>query len=194
MIIIMVGGKQHGKDTFTEILTKMHPELNFKRRAFADAMKGLTGDLLQCSPSSLESLKVQEDVSIINTELLELDNGVTMRTFLQTLGQSLKDLTGNPLIWCDILAQTMQVEKENYIISDCRFGFEAKYLRTLAYQAKQKVAVVKITNPRVVMNEDTHVSEQSYQDIITDFAVINGGTIEELQEVAVNLVKEIEEI
>lgn len=182
MIIVLSGGKQHGKDTFAKTIMEGFPELKFKRRAFADAMKDMTKDLLGCTLEELEYLKTEEDT--VCTNPYAIAGGATMREFLQTLGQSIKDLTDDKLIWCRIMESTMNFD-HNYIVTDCRFAFEADYLKAVF---GSKATTVQVYNPRVPLGEDKHISEQSYDDIHFDGVVLNDGTIEDLEEQAISLV------
>ncbi len=189
MIIVLSGGKQHGKDTFAKVLIETFPDLDFKRRAFADAMKDLTALLLDCEYEEIETLKVLEDIKI--TDPTHIRQGTTMRKFLQRLGESMKSLTGNNLFWCDLMARTMTAN-DNYLITDCRFPFEAEYLRDLAKFYGAPVVVVEIINPRVALGEDKHESEQSFQHIDFDIIIHNNGEVKDLIDIAIDLVENLE--
>ena len=185
MIIVLSGGKQHGKDTFAEIFIKQFPRLNFKRKAFADKMKEVAANLLDCEYDEIETLKVLEDIKITDEACIR--QGTTMRKFLQRLGQIVKDITNDDYIWCELLSEDMTAGS-NYIITDCRFPFEAQYLKDLANSYGVPVAVVKIHNPHVELGKDQHVSEQSFEQIEFDYIVENDGSLEDLQVKAIKLV------
>ena len=192
MIIVLSGGKQHGKDTFAKALQKLYPELQFKRRAFADAIKEITAILLDCDYDEIETLKVLENIKITDESCIR--QGTTMRLFLQRLGQLMRDFTGDKLIWAHTLGATMMSLDSNYIVTDCRFGFEERYLRELAEHEGQQVVVVKILNPRVELGKDTHVSERSYEEIRFDEVILNTGSFEDLEYKAIELMKNLGEI
>ncbi len=188
MIIVLSGGKQHGKDTFAELLMEAYPELMFKRKAFADKMKEVTAILLDCEYDEIETLKVLEDVKV--TDAICIRQGTTMRKFLQRLGQIMKDITSDDFIWCELMAEEMEANI-NYIVTDCRFPFEAEYLKDLADFYKVPIAIVKVDNPRVEAGVDKHVSEQSYQDIRFNYIVHNDADLPSLGRKAIELVESI---
>ena len=188
MIIVLSGGKQHGKDTFAKAIQETYPELNFQRRAFADAMKEFTAVLLDCEYTEIEELKVLEETKITSPIIR---TGTTMRLFLQRLGQMMKDFTGDNLIWAHTLGATMMSLDSNYIVTDCRFGFEEKYLRELAEHEGQSIVVVQVLNPHVELGKDKHVSEQSYNEIMFDEVILNDGSIKDLEDKAVELIGQL---
>ena len=190
MIIVLTGEKQHGKDTFAEAIKDTHQGLLFSRRAFADSMKDLTAVLLDCEYEEIEDLKTKEAVLITDKGVIR--QGTNMRRFLQTLGQTMKDLTGNKEIWCQLLAKTMKDPLANYIVTDCRFPFEAAYMERLANMYNHKFVVVKVFNPRVESGKDAHVSERSMVGYKTDVIIVNDGTIKDLESHAVTLIKDLE--
>ena len=188
MIIVLSGGKQHGKDTFAELLIKDSPNLNFKRKAFADKMKEVTAILLDCEYAEIETLKVLEDIKITDEACIR--QGTTMRKFLQRLGQLMKDITCDNHIWCELMAEDMDKDT-NYIVTDCRFPFEATFLRELGEYYDTQVVVVKIHNPRKEFGKDQHVSEQSFGDIDFDYIIENDSSLEDLSKKAIELVGKI---
>ena len=115
-----------------------------------------------------------------------------MRKFLQRLGQSMKDITGNKEFWCGLLGISMKDPLANYIVTDCRFPFEAAYMERLANMYNHKFVTVKVFNPRVESGKDTHVSENAMHDYKVDVTIINDGTIEDLKSHAVTLIKDLE--
>lgn len=179
MILVLSAGKQHGKDTFAELLQEAFPEKNFIRKAFADKMKEITSQLLGCNLEEIEKTKVQEDLYITNSSVFA--GGRTMRGFLQVLGQMMKDTSGDEQIWSQILTDDL-VKDQNYVVTDCRFPFELQHLRDFGEFMDIPVISVRITNPRVSLGTDMHTSEQNYQKIEYDFEIINDGSLEEFKE------------
>ena len=189
MIIVLSGEKQHGKDTFAKVIQDVYPSLKFQRRAFADKMKEMAVTLLDCEYSELEELKTQNKVKITNPKAIK--RGTNMRRYLQTLGELVKIVTDNKLIWCDVLGDNMG-GGENYIVTDCRFPFEAEFLRDFAKYHNTPITVVKVVNPRVESGKDMHESEQSFSDIKFDGTITNDGAVKDLENPARFLVANLE--
>ena len=106
MIIVLAGAKQHGKDTFAKVLKETFPEFTFQRAAFADKMKELAAQLLGCTLEELEYLKTEEDTVVTNPYCIA--EGKSMREFLQTFGQLMKDVTNNRNFWCEIMGEDLK--------------------------------------------------------------------------------------
>jgi hypothetical protein len=177
MIIGITGYKRSGKDTLADIFVEdITPKIH--RIALADAMKQFTSELLGVGLDTIESLKAAESV-----RLLSWDNSpATMRTFLQNLGQGVKDLTRDELIWCRILARQIE-EGEGYVIPDIRFPFEEAFFRKFAEIADINFVMIRVVRPELDTN-DTHISETSISQVKDDFVIVNDGTIEDLRDKA----------
>ena len=174
MIIMMTGKKRSGKDTAAQIAIESYPNLKFERIALADAMKQFTCELLGYDLKTVEALKEAE-----STPFACFDATATMRHFLQTLGQGVKDITGDDLVWCRYLARQLDLENKNYILTDVRFPFEQVFFTKLAEIVGTRALTIKIERSGLD-NDDTHVSEQNFDKIPHDAIVYNNSTIEEL--------------
>jgi hypothetical protein len=177
MIIGITGYKRSGKDTLADIFVdEITPKI--KRIALADAMKEFTSELLGIDLEFVENLKAAEDV-----RLLSWDNSpATMRTFLQNLGQGVKELTQDELIWCRILARQIE-EGEGYVIPDIRFPFEAAFFKKFAEISGIPFVMIRVVRPELD-TDDTHISETSISQVKDDFVIVNDGTIEDLRKKA----------
>ena len=170
-LVVITGQKRAGKDTLTSRLV-LHG--NSTRVALADEMKVFTCRLLGIELGTLERLKVLEDTFISPFSLKR----ATMRTFLQELGQGMKDLTGDDLIWCKILANKMDFAEANYVVSDIRFPFEEQFFRGLAKEAGIDFMAIRVK--REGCGGDNHESERFINDVRVDAVIDNNGTIDEL--------------
>ena len=175
MIVMMTGKKRSGKDTAAQIIKDAFPKLDFERIALADAMKEFTCELLGYQPQIVESLKEAENVPFAC-----FDATATMRQFLQTLGQGVKDITGDDLVWCRYLAYQLDLENKNYVLTDVRFPFEQKFFTELAKIADTGVLTIKIEREGID-NDDSHISEQNFDKIPYDVVITNNSTLEELE-------------
>ncbi len=177
MIIGITGYKRSGKDTAAQILVdNITPKI--KRIALADAMKNFTSELLDIDVEVVETLKAMEDVKLTSWD----NSQATMRTFLQNLGQGIKDITGDELVWCRYLARQLTFDNnESYVIPDIRFPFEEAFFRELAEIAGVPFVMVRIVRDGVG-GDDNHVSEQSISKVREDITVFNNGTVKELEE------------
>lgn len=179
MIIMITGKKQSGKDTTANIIKTHFPKLKFSGVALANAMKTFTCQLLDIPLYEVEDLKVQEDNYLLQPSKYR-QSGATMRTFLQNLGQGIKEIAKDDLIWCRHLARSMHVEDTNYLLTDIRFPFEQQFFAQLG-----KLAGVSVVTIRVERDDDsptdTHISEQNFDKIPYDYLIKNNGTLAELE-------------
>jgi len=173
MIIGITGQKRSGKDTVTAMLTDSYPLMKFERIALADAMKDFTQELLKMPLEDLEYLKDNEDVSITRDSA-----AVSMRHFLQTLGQGVKEITKDDLVWCKFLVSRLDPEV-NYVISDIRFPFEATFFRDWAEGSMTKYLQFKVE--RKGCEPDGHVSEMFIDEIKEDYLLSNNSTLDALK-------------
>jgi len=170
-LVCVTGQKRAGKDTLTGRII-LHG--GGTQVALADEMKKFTCRLLGIDLDTLEKLKVLEE-----TRLSPFSGKmVTMRTFLQELGQGMKDLTGDNLIWCKILARQLDLENEEYVISDIRFPFEEQFFRGLAREAGIDFMAMRVE--REGCGSDGHASENYINDVRVDAVIQNDGSIEDL--------------
>jgi len=177
MIIGITGYKRSGKDTAAQILVDNNT-FKVERIALADVMKNFTSELLGIEVEVVETLKTMGDVKLTTWG----SSQTTMRTFLQSLGEGVKEVTGDELVWCRHLARQLTFGGTGgYVISDIRFPFEERFFRELA-----EIAGVPFVMMRVVRDgvggDDNHVSEQSIGSVREDVTILNNGTIEELEE------------
>jgi len=172
-LVTVVGHKRAGKNTIGDLFQQSVPSV--KQVALADAMKEFACKLLGMNLETLERLKELEDVSLTP---FGTEKHSSMRTFLQVLGQEVKALTGDDLIWCRILAKKLDLDNEEYVITDVRFPFEEAFFRKLADLADIDYVSIKVE--RDGCGGDSHESEKYIDDIQTDIVIENNGTIEEL--------------
>jgi hypothetical protein len=180
-IIAVSGCKRAGKNTIGDLFTDCCDDT--KQVGLADAIKEFTAELLNMDMEVIEKLKVLEDTKITPFS----NSGVTMRQFLQNLGQGMKEITGDNLFWCRKLAQKMEFGKNSYVITDIRFPFEEQFFRELAKIAGYDYASIKVKRSGTC--GDTHTSETSIDFVYADVTVENNGTIKELAE---NLAEELD--
>ena len=179
MIIGLTGRARSGKDAIADILVKHH---NFTKIAFAGPIKEMTQKLLQMTPATLEQTK--------DYGLHHLD-GVTPRRIMQTLGTDWgRDIIHKEL-WIRIAEERMNLlmetseEGRNLVFTDVRFDNEAEML--LAYDA----SIYQVNRPGIG-GVAQHVSEAGISDEYIDGYIYNSGSLEELEEVIHQFIKQLE--
>lgn len=107
------------------------------------------------------------------------------RKLLQDLGMAARSYNEN--FWIDKAYEGMATVSENFakiprVWTDVRFENEAEFVR------KRGGIIIRVKRPELLSN-DQHASEQMQFDIQADYEVINGGTIPELHEQILNILK-----
>jgi dephospho-CoA kinase len=167
-IIGLIGAKQSGKDTFFSFL---HPQ--YMRMAFADNVK-----------------KVGEYFGYKE----EYKNEKKYRILLQRIGTEIGRFI-NENIWVEKLLIDIDDHFLNFdtgiIITDMRFENENILINEYCKKNNIQYNTIKILRPSI-FKEDSHSSEQYWKEAITDYTIINDGTLEEYHKKIKDLIFEIE--
>ena len=201
MIVSISGKKLAGKDTFAEFLP------NFKRYAFADALKKGCAKAFFLPEELFHDQKLKEhpfiapivlddyhlnklaDVFGFETHPHYYLTGrkvslKTPRELLQFVGTDLIRKTIDDNFWIDKTVEALRKETENVLIADSRFLNERKLLKSLG----AKLVLIK----RNSTNSDSHSSENDLgNDSDYDYVIENNGTLEELKEKATKFRKDV---
>ena len=108
MIIALSGFAQAGKDSCGKYLVEKY---GFQRVAFATKLKDIARDLFNV------------DVGESHGELDERE-----RWILIQLGKQMREI--EPLVWLLYALKDVDLEKDNIVITDCRFWNEAEFIRS----------------------------------------------------------------
>ena len=160
-VYVLIGHARSGKDTAANFLEQKLGKV--KRIAFAALLK---------EQARMLGWNGQKDKS--------------GRDFLQHLGDVLKEYHG-PGYYADYVVQQLS-QDGNYIITDCRFLQEYQALADWAAEDpdNRKVVFIRIVRPGdsesdLTEEQKHHASETELDHIREDVAIINDGTLEDLQ-------------
>jgi len=180
MLLILIGSKQVGKDTFAKVLIDKY---DFSRHAFADALKK---ELLVTfeKPDAIDGYSLVQ--FLVNPLFKEQEIpwlGITGRKLMQTWGNYRRK--GNPLYW--IATTITGINKELYsdpstrvVVTDTRYENELASLKKwYSDYFPDKIVVVKITRPGY--EGDNHISEElaRKEELEVDYIIENNSTRED---------------
>lgn len=176
-VLGIVGKKRAGKDTFAARLVEAH---GFTRYAFADGIRKalyLLDPLVEVRPSHVRRLA--QWVDKVGWERAKAEPEV--RRLLQCYGEGIRHL--DPDVWIRPVLTAISVNDGPVVITDVRYRNEA--LRILGLGG----ALVRVVRPGQD-DGDRHASETEMDCYAID-QVINDGSVEQLWDVADNLVHAI---
>lgn len=163
MIIGLMGYAQSGKDEVAKILVEKY---GFERRAFADKIRNMLYEMNPMAGGEPIQVRVDSDGWDKAKQHPEV------RRLLQTMGVSARNHLGD-MIWIKQAFSDMSMDKD-YVITDVRFGNEARMLKYLNGE------LWRIERPGVGP-VNNHVSELELQQLSADRTLLNGGTLDELE-------------
>lgn len=193
MLIGLHGQKQSGKDTLCGFLLEWYESLGYaaERRSFAAKLKVSAAQALGLN-YTVEEAEEWADAFKVYGEIRHgalghTESGViTGREYLQNYGtQAHREVFGTDF-WIDMCVPPHPEElPENtlIVITDIRFPNEAQRVRDLGGE------VWRVIRPSNENENDSHVSEVPLPDDLIDYVVINDGTLEELKDKAIGMVK-----
>lgn len=170
-LIGLTGVSGSGKDTIAEILTRNY---GFIRLAFADTLKDIMLDLDPMIPTSSGVLRLSQVLST-HKGWSGAKQNPEIRRLLQVLGTSVRDRVGIHT-WSDVIMEQADVIKDPVVITDVRFGNEAKSIHE--YQG----IVVRIERPGAGLPgiAGKHASEHPIHPSQVDYILRNDGTLDDL--------------
>jgi len=181
-IIGICGPKGSGKSTLSDYLCQHHEFIEY---AFAKPLKqgiqcmfGLTDDQLY-DPDKKEEIDPVWGVTprqlfqVIGTELLRKQLPELLPTFHSGDG-----------LWIQMFHKFMKLHSsKRVVVSDVRFQKEAMAIRNLGG------LLVYVERPGLQLEHDQHTSEQEWRRITYDVRVKNDGSIQELGQQTVTILK-----
>jgi hypothetical protein len=196
MIIAISGKIGSGKDTFASLVMKNYEGWVIKKWAgkLKETASLLTG----------VDIRLWEDQEF-KKKWMGDQWGMTYREFLQRLGTEAMrnglhtDVWVNALIseykpYCSVCGLYNDIHKmscypllrkevyPNWLITDTRFPNEADAIKNMGYP------VVRIVRPNSSAPTSDHPSETSLDDYTFDEIIVNDGTVEELEQKAINFI------
>lgn len=201
-LIIMVAAfaPQAGKSTFVGNFAEIVLKSDINRvgvLSFANPMKWMLISFLQQSCGYTEEA-VLALFGKAKEEALRIDGvnqPVTHRKMMQTLGTEWRLALGLENLWADILAKQIKglsAEPLTFMVDDWRFLNEYQVIKDLEKEGF-KVITVCIRNTNAEANyKDTHASEGELKDFAFDFTFYNDGSLAEFKAQATEFAKELE--
>lgn len=181
MIVGLTGKKRSGKDTFATTLIR---DYGFQRVAFADALKeaALALDPIvaqACGCTGEAPIRLSEVVTAMGWE--QAKEVQEVRRTLQRFGVGIRDIA--PDFWIDAAVMKMDGPGD-YVVTDVRFPNEVGAIEDL------RGHVVRIERPGLA-SDDQHASETALDDYDAPYAIVNGGTVDDLAAAAHYLIREL---
>lgn len=180
-IIAFTGPKRCGKDTSAEYVKKM---FDYEVLAFAEPMKDILQTTLGISRETLDDFKNYPQSNKIkgityggfifdDEECTEFSTD--MRQILQKFGTEVMKKHFGEDVWAAKLIQDARFwDLSTVVISDLRFMNEYNYIK----ENCEKLTVIRIHKDN--LENDSHSSEQEYQNIPADYEVTNNSTQQDL--------------
>lgn len=176
-IIILSGKKQSGKDTFAKFFNK-----RWCKFAFAWEVKNqlytFLADILDIPVDNIYMYDNKD-----NKLRITLADGTewTNRQALQWYGQMMKQQFGQNY-WANKIINDLKFagSKQDYILTDCRFPYEADGIKE-AFQDKFKITTIYINRLTGLVDNDISENSISPENYKFDFVVDNNGSLEDLK-------------
>lgn len=194
VVLGITGKKRHGKNTLAnelQALAEVTCNMKVEQMAIADALKEATAAALDIPRDKVEYMKEHEEGSVILSKAENFPSPyiTTMRQFLQNLGQVMKELTRNDLIWVDILLSKIKDAHKRgvdmVIITDVRFDYENQQLSYFVTQElggeDDEYFCIKVVRDLDNEEEDTHPSETAVDEVNFDYIIYNSGDMGEFK-------------
>ena len=175
--IFICGGKQHGKSTLAGVIKSYDPS-GVEVVSFAETLKRIA-----------EMFGVKDDDSE--------DKDTTYIKHLKMFKRKVYQIIGTEIgrsldvdVWIRLVDNMVFMLPQQYhtiVYPDMRFTNELLYARQ-----KNNYSIVKIIRPNYTVANDTHhTSESFYSTFISNYEIINDGTLQQYLNKCITLCKEI---
>ncbi len=169
-LIAFTGRKRSGKNTGADIVDRIQREQGdvLSYFAFADILKDITHRALNIDRSEADTLKTMHSAKIAN--------GLTLREFYNSLGDSIKSYFGYNA-WVDLTLKEIQEVVDSVDIAVCtdlRYPIEEEGLRDFCLQNDIRLTIIKMNNlniPQRIDNLAEHESEYLTDQINEDYLI-----------------------
>lgn len=191
MLLLVLGKKGSGKDTFSDYIIEKH---GFIKYSFADPLKKGLQHFFNLSDQQLYDPKLKEVIDprwgvsprqlfqVIGTDFFQY----SLKQFLPNIKTSSIDTRTHWVIlfkqWYEKLLEENKKEKEkenekiNVIIADGRFLHEIEEIRKMGGK------IIKVIRPVLDNNKDIHKSEMEMDEIPNEYIdniIYNNGSVDE---------------
>lgn len=170
----LMGRKQSGKNAVASALAKN----GYTELAFADPLRMMA---LRLNPiiDGAANMRYSDALEEFGYDLAK-ELYPEIRRFLQVLGtDAVREVLGDTL-WVDNLIDRLIMDNEPHVVTDVRFPNEAQAIR------RDGGKLVRVVRPGVP-SDDRHVSETALDDYRVDYVATNGGSLDDLRNVADHL-------
>jgi hypothetical protein len=186
MLIVVLGKKGSGKDTFSDYIIEKH---GFIKYSFADPLKKGLQHFFNLTDEQLYDPKLKEMIDprwgvsprqlfqVIGTDVFQY----SLKKFLPKINSD--DTRTHWVIlfkqWYEKLLNENQNQNSNVIIADGRFIHEIEEIRKMGGK------IIKVIRPVFDNNKDMHKSEMEMDEIPTEYIdniIYNQGTLEDFYE------------
>ncbi len=177
-LIAFAGRARSGKDTGAAVIEGLFDQHTLKTEnrngvtlkfAFANILKDIAQTSLKINPDDAERLKAVPSAKVAN--------GLTIREFYNTLGDSIKRYFGQD-VWINIIAESVQNTQgiDLLIITDLRYSTEEVGLREVCKNNDIELTIIKMKNLNHSQRDDNipvteHESEYLVDSIKEDYLV-----------------------
>ena len=185
-IILLSGLKRSGKDTVANYIQKT---INYKHIKISSKMKECIKLLFNLNDDDLEDKKeiINDTWSISTRKIMQF---VGTDIFQFKIQELLPDIGRSFWIKSLINEEYNNIQNlynYNIVISDIRFLHEINEIKKLNIPFIH----IRIINPSLCYEVDTHISENEFYQIPYDYEIINDSSLEKLYSNINNLIKNI---
>jgi hypothetical protein len=194
MYKIAISGKANsGKDTIAKLFIEAYEILNdeapdFEFASFAEPIKEMVRLMFPKTKKNILYGPSENRNKIIPGAFKD-GQPLTYRRLLQDLGTEVGRAYKED-IWLDVLDYKLEKAQKKgrdfFIIADCRFYNEIKHLKDNNY-----ILVRVKRDSSLFMNHASETEQDSISDNEFNFIIDNNGTIEDLKEKVINILKTI---
>lgn len=191
VVLAIIGKKRVGKDTAASGLVRdgwcgaKFAQLLKDCLSVLDPMVGYDSELGGVVRYN-EALGVSEDVAKGSVY------GGEVRRLMQTFGTEVgREMFGRDF-WVDSMLSGLRGVSDDIVVTDARFPNELKALEEFARETSRRFVTIRVVSP-FVDNKDSHSSETSLDDYVTDYLVCNDGSVDDLVRNVKNVVMKNEE-
>jgi hypothetical protein len=200
MIFLISGWKRSGKDTVGDFLQNT---FNFKRCSFASTLKDMVADEYEIDRASIDDQALKEEPllhlpvapkdafsehvsSFMKGEFKSVNGQLywTRRALCILEGSIKRTVDSN--YWVSRALQDLS-QFDDIVITDARYRSEIKAVRDVANQCNNPVYTIRINRFDTSPSQDA--SERDLDNYSFDFTISNKGTLDDLQNAVLDMLK-----
>jgi len=188
-LLSFIGSAGAGKDECSKAIKEILPggewrnlKWSSKLKEIASLLTGIPRENWESQEFKAANLGPEWNLEGMDKFLEAKAIPMTGRMFLQRLGEGLRaNLHKN--LWINSMKSELD-KPGNYCITDTRYRNEVSLIK------ERGGIIIRVINPRVE-NKDTHISERELDMLRADYEIINDGTIEDLRQKVLEVLKKM---